>query len=478
MWFSNFKVAINASILEAMIQSISLTKKSIIIGLGVTGFAVARFLHVRGVPFVMMDTNPQPARLAEFQQLFPLAPVQLGPLNASALCQAKQIIISPGVPLATSALQQALQVGVEVIGEVELFAREVGAPVIAITGSNGKSTVTSLVGVMAQQAGRNVAVGGNLGTPALDLLLDNPAADLFVLELSSFQLETLSSLKLAAATILNISADHCDRYPSPKEYVQAKQCIYQHAKTAVYNLQDALTKPSTANHQQVITFSLTKPDANQWGIIIRDQQEWLAKGSEPLLPAAALKLSGRHNIANALAACALAQAVGIGPEALCAGLQQFTELAHRCQWVGEWQNIRFINDSKGTNVGATLAALQGLATTGQPNIVLIAGGDGKDADFSPLLDMQSCLRAVVLLGKDALRLQAVLSPKVPCYLVPDLASGVNKAGALAKTRDTVLLSPACSSLDMFRDYAHRGEQFTQLALQWMAAKAKETVECN
>jgi len=445
----------------------------IIIGLGVTGFSIARYFTARQIPFIMVDTQAQPTRLAEFQQLYPTVPVHLGPLNTDILCNCEQIALSPGVPLSTPELQTALQHGVEIVGDIELFAREVTAPVIAITGSNGKSTVTSLVGEIAQQAALSVAVGGNLGTAALDLLLDQPKAELFVLELSSFQLETTTALHPKAATILNISADHCDRYPSMAEYIAAKQRIYCDAKTTVYNLEDTATAPAVINSEARVAFTLNQPTAAQWGLITVDNQVWLAKGTEHLLPIDKIQLQGRHNLANALAACALSEAVGISWQAMQQALQQFSGLPHRCQFVGESSGVRWINDSKGTNVGATIAALEGLGSPTQANIVLIAGGDGKDADFSPLLNFKDCLRAVILLGKDAAKLKAVFSPYLPCYLVQDLASAVRMAGENAKSGDIVLLSPACSSLDMFRNYAHRGELFSELALQWIDQHAKE-----
>jgi len=468
----------------------------VIIGLGITGFSVARYFTARGISFMMMDTKTHPDRLGEFQSLYPKVPLHLGSFDEALLYRCEQIVLSPGVPLSTPALQRAQQQGVEIVGDIELFAREVSKPVIAITGSNGKSTVTSLLGEMAKEAGIDVAVGGNLGTAALDLLLEHPHAALFVLELSSFQLETTWSLKPKAATILNICADHCDRYASMAEYIAAKQRIYHQAEVAIYNADDLATKPNdskpngneAANISWIpqtsrgTTLSTTETSSRGLSAGSRDpdnhtnQQEVIAFNvNQPLFPLEHIQLQGQHNRANIAAACALAKAVGISTQAMQAALEQFSGLPHRCQFVGEYGGVKWINDSKGTNVGATLAAIEGLGSPAKGNLVLIAGGDGKGADFTPLQSRASYLRAVILLGKDAAQLESIFSSQLPCYRVVDLEQAVQVAAKQAQSGDMVLLSPACASIDMFRNYAHRGELFSQLALQWIAQHAKETL---
>ncbi|MGL4206409.1 MAG: UDP-N-acetylmuramoyl-L-alanine--D-glutamate ligase, partial [Aeromonadaceae bacterium] len=360
---------------------------------------------------------------------------------------------SPGIALATPALQVAARAGVEIIGDIELFVREAKAPIVAITGSNGKSTVTTLVGEMAAEAGLAVGVGGNIGTPALDLLL--VPADLYVLELSSFQLETTHSLRAAAATLLNLSEDHMDRYEGMADYLAAKQKIYVGAQHIVCNRDDAATFPSEGEVWQ--SFGL---DEQAYGRVLRDGQLQLAVAGEPLLAVSKLHIVGAHNQMNALAAMALCDAVAIPRAAQLAVLQRFTGLPHRCQFVREYQGVRWINDSKATNVGSTLAAVAGLTEAVAGKLILIAGGQGKGQDFGPLQALLGTqIDHMLCFGQDA-QLLCELGPQAE--RVADLAAAVRRAQQLAQPGDWVLLAPACASLDMFKNFEVRGQQFSAL----------------
>jgi UDP-N-acetylmuramoylalanine--D-glutamate ligase len=442
---------------------------TVVLGMGITGLASARFLAQRGQRVYVMDNREQPPYLAQCQALQAVFPQQLfyktGNFDSEILCQAEQIVISPGLALTHAEFAAAQQLGIPFISEIELFARHANAPVVAITGSNGKSTVTTLVGEMATQAGWQVRVGGNLGTPALDLLT-HPAPDLYVLELSSFQLETTYSLETVAAVVLNISEDHMDRYDSLHAYAQAKARIYQHSRINVINADDpqvvALLDPQHQHsgfslHCNRATFSVCHHHNKAW--LIRHSNDTLTY----LLPADELLLSGSIMQANALAALALGEAAGIPLEAMLTALRQFQGLPHRCRFVRRYQGIDFYNDSKGTNVGASIAAMQTLARPGQ--VILIAGGDGKGADFNPLAEVAAThLRACVTLGRDGDQIGDLLREIMPVVAVHTMAEAVLQAYRFAQAGDAVLLSPACSSLDMFNDYTHRGDVFTQLVL--------------
>ena len=440
-----------------------------IVGLGQTGLSVARLLACENRPFVLLDTRAAPVNLAAVQQEFPGIGIELGPLNPDTLCQVDEIILSPGIALAEPAIQLAIAQGVSVVGDIELFARRAQAPIVAITGSNAKSTVTTLVGDMARAAGLKVGVGGNIGTPALTLLQEQ-TPDLYVLELSSFQLETTSQLKARAATILNISADHLDRYDSLMAYHAAKQRVYFGAEKVVINRDDALTRPPLADGVSSLSFGLGTPDFNAFGVRFEAGVEYLAYAFENLIPVAEVALPGRHGIANALAALALGQAVGLPMAAMLDALREFRGLPHRCEPVAEFGGVTFINDSKGTNVGATLAALQGLAKPPQ-KLVLIAGGDGKGAVFDALAaPLKAAGRAAILLGRDAETIGAALEGATALVYVADMQTAVEQAFALAEPGDTVLLSPACASFDMFAGFEDRGRQFSAAVQKLQAAQ--------
>ncbi len=343
------------------------------------------------------------------------------------------------------------------LGDVELFARAVQAPVIGITGTNGKSTVTSLVALMAATAGRRVLAGGNLGEPALDLL-DRPVPDLYVLELSSFQLETTSSLRLQAAVVLNVSADHLDRYPSVAAYALAKSRIFAKASTIVLNSDDpwvAAMRPAVDGGARVVTFSIERTDAD-FSLLRSGTRTWLARRGEALLDIARMKIPGLHNAANALAALALGEAAGLPLAAMLAALESFPGLPHRSAWVADAAGVRYVDDSKGTNVGATLAAVAGMPGP----LVMIAGGEGKGQDFTPLAAaFRGKVRHAVLIGRDAAALAAALAGVCTLERAGSMEEAVLGASRAARAGDTVLLSPACASLDMFRDYGQRGDVF-------------------
>lgn len=440
---------------------ITTDKPRIIIGLGQTGLACARYLQQRGLHFAVCDTREAPAGEARFRQQFAGVELRLGELDGDWLSRAGELIISPGVDRRHPAIAAAVAAGVPLIGDIDLFCRETTAPIVAITGSNAKSTVTALVGEMAAAAGIKVAVGGNIGTPVLDLLAE--PAELHVLELSSFQLETTHELKAAAATVLNVSPDHLDRYDSMQDYTLTKQRIYRGAAVAVVNRDDPLTRPLMTQGMQARSFGLNRPDLRDYGLLEQDGDVWLACGLEPLLPARTLRIKGRHNLANGLAALALADAVQIPRAASLQALQTFAGLEHRCQWVAEVAGVSYYNDSKGTNVGATEAALEGLGASLEAGarLILIAGGVGKEQSFAALAaPLQRYSRDLVLIGQDARQIAAE-TPSVAHHFARDMHDAVQQAAALARPGDVVLLSPACASFDMFSGYAERGQVFVQ-----------------
>lgn len=425
-------------------------KQVVIIGLGKTGLSCVTYFRQRGITPVVMDTRENPPGK---ESLPAECRLLTGPLDADTLCSASLIVASPGVALATPALQVAKAAGVEIVGDIELFAREAKAPIVAITGSNGKSTVTALVGLMAAEAGFKVGVGGNIGTPALDLLLQ--PADLYVLELSSFQLETTSSLKPAAAVILNLSEDHLDRYDGMAGYLAAKQRIFSNAKRIVVNRDDAATYPPQQSYWQ--SFGL---NAEAYGRIQRDNQLWLSVAGKPILPVSELNIVGAHNQMNALAAMALADAAAIPQPAQLNVLRSFSGLEHRCQFVREVNGVRWINDSKATNVGSTLAAVAGVGESVKGRLWLLAGGQGKGQDFSPLQPLlANQIYRMVCFGQDA---DTLLKLADNTQRVTDLDEAVRCIAAEAQPGDWVLLAPACASLDQFRNFEQRGQHFADL----------------
>lgn len=428
-------------------------KKVVIIGLGLTGQSCVDFFLARGVTPRVMDTRVVPPGLNKLPENVER---WLGSLNETWLLEADLIVASPGLALAHPALMEAAEAGVEIVGDIELFCREAQAPIVAITGSNGKSTVTTLVGEMAKAAGWQVGVGGNIGLPALMLL--NDAVQLYVLELSSFQLETTSSLKAAAATILNVTEDHMDRYPlGMQQYRAAKLRIYEGAEVCVVNADDGMTMPVRGADKRCVSFGV---DVGDYHLNQQQGTTWLRVKGEKVLSTDEMTLVGQHNYTNALAALALADAVGLPRSTSLQALTTFTGLAHRFQLAYDHNGVRWINDSKATNVGSTEAALNGLQVKG--TLWLLLGGDGKSADFSPLARYLAGENIrVYCFGRDAEAL-AALRPAVSvvCATLQDAMTAIARQ---VSPGDMVLLSPACASLDQFKNFEQRGDLFTQLA---------------
>ena len=434
--------------------------KTLVLGLGKTGLSCARYLRAQGVPVAVTDSRSQPPGLAAAREEMPDLPLFLGDFDATALAAAERLVISPGIALSDPRLAVALARGVEVVGDIELFARAIQAPLVGITGSNGKSTVTTLVGEMARASGLRTAVGGNLGEPALELL--DPAVELYVLELSSFQLETTWSLRPRVATVLNISADHLDRYPSLEAYAATKASLLRGAEVALLNRDDPRVGAMAGLAGRDIGFGLGAPRAEaDFGLLEREGATWLARGDEPLMRTDELPLAGSHNLANALAALALGEVCGLPLATRLAALRVFPGLDHRTVLVTERRGVRWFDDSKGTNPGATVAALRGLIDpSAGGRAVLIAGGDGKGADFGELAEtIGHTARAVILIGRDGPRIAAALAGRVPAQMARDMAEAVRLAASAALPGDSVLLSPACASFDMFDNYEHRGRVF-------------------
>jgi UDP-N-acetylmuramoylalanine--D-glutamate ligase len=439
--------------------------RTLVVGLGETGLSVARFLSRQGMPVAIVDSRKQPPGLERLRTELPAdVALFLGEFNEGAFERAQQIVLSPGVSMNEPAIAAAIARQVPVIGDIELFAQTVTAPVVAVTGSNGKSTVVTLLGAMARHSGLDVRVGGNIGTPALDLIREEEP-DLYVLELSSFQLETLHSLRPVAAAVLNVSPDHMDRYPDLQAYAAAKQSIYRQAGLQVFNLDDPLVASLVNRALPHVGFTCQVPGSDDYGLVEIDGATWLAHGELPIMAASAVCMNGRHNLMNALAALALGRAVGIPLDKMIDTLSEFQGLPHRMQFVAEQGGVRWFNDSKGTNVGATLAAIEGI----REKLVLIAGGEGKGADFTPLAEvLQRKGRGVVLIGKDAALLEAVLQDVVPVSRAPDMSQAVRLAAEMSCPGDVVLLSPACASTDMYRNFEMRGDVFMQAVREYLS----------
>ncbi len=428
-------------------------KQVVIIGLGKTGLSCVHYFLQKGIMPIVMDTRTNPPGQNELPVGCELI---AGHLDQGLLCQADLIVSSPGVALATPELKAAADCGVEIIGDIELFAREISAPVIAITGSNGKSTVTTLVGLMAEAAGLNVGVGGNIGTPVLDLL--KSPKDLYVLELSSFQLETTFSLKPEAAVILNLSEDHLDRYDGMQGYLAAKQRIFNGASKIVVNRDDASTYPP--HHEIWHSFGLNEHD---YGRVVVNNELYLSIDGEALFAVNELNIVGAHNQMNALAAMALADAVNIPRDAQLAVLKAFTGLKHRCQFVREINGVRWINDSKATNVGSTLAAVAGVSESVQGRLWLLAGGLGKGQDFSPFIPLlKHSIHEMVCFGQDGSQLMQLASNT---HAVENMQEAIHYISEQAQPGEWVLLAPACASMDQFKNFEHRGDVFAELVHQ-------------
>ncbi len=436
---------------------------TVVVGLGKTGLSCARFLHAAGEPFCVVDSRQQPPCLSVFRQEFPDVQLELGEFSAATLCAARELVVSPGISLQEAALQQAARQGVSICGDIDLFSRHARRPIVAVTGSNGKSTVVSLLGDMARRSGVAVGVGGNLdganAAPALDLLRRGNH-ELYILELSSFQLETTRHLNAEVALILNVSEDHMDRYASMQDYQQAKQRIFKGCRQVVVNRDERASAPLQHRAGTVWTYGLDAPGAGEFGIISAADGQYLALGEEKLLAVEELRLVGQHNLSNALAALALGYATGLPLSGMLEALREFGGLPHRCQWLRRLSGVDFYDDSKGTNPGATAAAIRSIGERSSGAVVLIAGGIGKGADFSPLQAVvRQYVHIVVLIGRDAPALAAVLEDTAGILHATDMNDAVQQAFNHASAGDAVLLSPACASQDMFTDFEHRGRVF-------------------
>lgn len=420
----------------------------LVVGLGLTGYSVASYLLSHGYRCKIQDSRDIPPYYQQLKSQFADVNITSQALDAELITWADALVVSPGLSIHVPQIQEAIDLGKQVIGDIELFAQAAEKPIIAITGSNGKSTVTTLVGEMFRADGKRAGVGGNIGVPALDLLSDD--VDIYVLELSSYQLETTRSLAPVAATVLNLSEDHLDRYADYASYVQAKLHIYDAAKTCISNLDDETTRHDSSD----ILFSLTDSDADF--SLIEDEGIWLAKRGLRWLAVADLKVSGRHNWANCLAAMALADAIGASKSAIIEALKNFTGIAHRSQWVAEINGVEWVNDSKATNVGAAKASIEG---RDRP-VILIAGGQSKNADMSVLCPvLERSVKQVLLMGEDAERIAEVWQDSVSIIRVENMHQAVEKADQIAQSGDCVLLAPACASFDMYVKFEARGDDF-------------------
>lgn len=439
-----------------MLGKIESAQKIVIVGMGLTGLSCVEFLHRPTRKLDVMDTRAQPPGVDELRKRFADVGVHTGGLQTELLLGADLVVVSPGIDLRDNAFTQLRQAGIPIIGDVEIFANYATAPVIGITGSNGKSTVTTLIGDIARAAGCEVAVGGNIGAPVLSLL--QQPADVYVLELSSFQLESVYTLNCEVAVMLNISADHMDRYDSFADYVEAKRRIFSGARHCVVNVDDAVVMSATRDCSSVTGFSAVSSNDDVYGLELVAGTATVRQGGATLLTLDQMQVAGSHNLINAAAATAVARLMGWPMSAVSTALAAFSGLPHRCQQVAECDGRVWINDSKGTNVGATVAALDGMHAP----IVLIAGGDGKGADFSPLLEAaRNKVVLAILIGKDAQKIAAILEGAVAYQFADDMSAAVALAAQHAPAKAVVLLSPACASLDMYQNFEQRGDAFVR-----------------
>ena len=438
----------------------------VIVGLGKTGLSVARFLTRMRVDYEIIDSRNRPPEWETLKDELTEVAVFLGDFKSVIFDGATHILVSPGVALGEPVIQKVIMAGkVRLISDIDLFCCMIDVPVVAITGSNGKSTVTTLLGLMAQAAGERVQIGGNLGTPVLDLLSETKT-ELYVLELSSFQLERTVLLEPVVATVLNISADHMDRYKHLADYAKQKQTIFSGHGAMVLNTDDSLVAEMVINDRRCVWFGLHEGDVKpDYSVQTLEGREWLTRHGQVLLAVDELRMQGQHNIVNVLAALALGEVIQLPLEAMLKPLRTFAGLEHRMQWVSNREGVTWINDSKATNVGACEAALQSM----NGKVVLIAGGDAKGADFSSLVSLiEQKVDALVLIGRDAVYLQTLFAERVNTILAVDMKDAVDIARSLVQKGDTVLLSPACASIDQFSDYQERGRVFIE-AVKCMAA---------
>lgn len=434
--------------------------ENLVLGLGVTGLSVARYLKRNGVNARFFDSRSEPPGLDELNDLAPDADVVLGDSTDAALVNIKRIVVSPGVADSEPLLKAARSAGIEIVSDIELFAREARAAIVAVTGSNGKSTVTTLLSLMCDAAGQTALAGANLGEPALDLLeYDKP--DFYVLELSSFQLQRTQKLPAKVAVLLNITADHLDWHRSEKSYRKAKYRIFKNAGAAVINRADPDIAKHVAKETVVVSFGLDAPEEGHYGLLEEDGIEFLARGEQLLLATSELAMVGRHNQLNALAALAAGEFMGLPLSAMLQVLPEFPGLPHRMQLVARKGGVNYINDSKATNIGAAVASIESIDGI----VVLIAGGEAKGGDFNHLsAALTDRLRAAVLIGSDADKIAQALENQAPVHIVNDINEAVVHAAGFAQSGDTVLLAPACASFDQFPNFEARGDAFGEAVL--------------
>ncbi len=434
-------------------MSAAQTTRDLVVGLGATGTSIARYLHRSDIDAAFFDTRPEPPGLDEVRELYPDADIMLGDLRIPS--GIGRVIASPGIPDTHPLLAGARKTRLEIISDIELFAREANAPYIAVTGSNGKSTVTTLLYHFCRAAGLDVRAGGNLGQPALDLL-EGDAPDIYVLEVSSFQLHRTLELPADVSVLLNISPDHLDWHSSLSEYRETKYRVYREAKSAVVNRADPTAAERTRHLDTVLSFGMDEPLDGHYGLRVDDGKTYLARGETLLMSTDELALIGRHNQLNALAAMAAGELAGIAVNAMLEVLCEFPGLEHRMQFVARLSSVDYVNDSKATNVGAAVASIDSI----EGSLVLVAGGDGKGGDFTDLgAALENKLRAAVLIGKDARAIADALDTVMPVYFATDMNDAVEQASRYAEAGDTVLLAPACASLDQYRNYEERGDAF-------------------
>jgi len=432
-------------------------KRKLVFGLGVTGYSCVSYLVEQGCDVIVFDTRSNPPSLEKMYCDYPQVEMYLREVDPEILQQIDQVIVSPGVSLDTPELKLLKELDISIVGDVQLFADQAQAPIIAITGSNGKSTTTCLVAELFEKSGKQVKVGGNIGVPVLDLL-NQEVPDYYVLELSSFQLDTTPDLQTDVAVVLNVSEDHMDRYEGFDHYAQSKISVYDQAKHKLLNLDDEWLKRHVEISENTIAFSSAEPSDGEYGLRVVDGEEWIAFGRELIFNTSTMRLQGRHQLMNAIVAIAIGDIYQLSRDSMIQVLTEFAGLPHRTQFVAEINGVVYINDSKGTNVGATIAAINGMVRP----IVLIAGGEGKGADFSELkATIDGRVKQAILIGRDAGLIEKEIESLIPVIRAVNLPAAVKQASEAAVQGDCVLFSPACASFDMFDNYQQRGDVFIE-----------------
>lgn len=427
----------------------------LVIGLGATGLSCVRYLVLKNIPVAVADTRENPPKLAEFQCEFPNVPVYLGKFSNEVFSKAAVLVVSPGVSLEEPCIKQCIEKNIPVIGDVEIFARDAKASIVAITGSNGKSTLTTLMGELIKNAGHSAIVCGNIGLPVLEAIMQ-PVPDYYVVELSSFQLDTTFSLKAKVASVINVSPDHMDRYATVADYLASKQRVYQRCENAVVNADEPSVWEKLTFEKTPVAFTLQKPQNGMWGL----SDGYLMWGEKKIIAINGLLLQQRHNCQNFLAALAMGTILQLPIEKMCETLRHFSGLDHRCQLVNTIHGVAWYNDSKATNVGAAIAAIESMSHSVNGQLILLAGGDSKGVSLLPLQEpVKRHVAHVILLGKDADLLQNTLQDCAQITRVNTMQEAVSVAKTIAQPGDAVLLAPACSSLDQYENYMARGNDF-------------------